>query len=100
MFTVIGLVIVFAAVLGGFGMGGGPFHVLIQPAELVVIGGAAVGTLFAPAPRKMRGRPFASIGKAFGNSSPPWEDYPGHLKLPYEIFSFISTNRPLALDEH
>ncbi|TMA34629.1 MAG: flagellar motor stator protein MotA, partial [Deltaproteobacteria bacterium] len=30
MFTIIGLVIVFAAVLGGFGMGGGPFHVLIQ----------------------------------------------------------------------
>ena len=70
MFTIIGLVIVFAAVLGGFGMGGGPFHVLIQPAELVVIGGAAVGTLFASAPGKMRGRLFATIGKAFGNSSP------------------------------
>src|SRR5439155_2848665 len=100
MFTIIGLVIVFAAVLGGFGMGGGPFHVLIQPAELVVIGGAAVGTLFASAPGKMRGRLFATIGKAFGNSSPSREDYLDILKLQYEIFSFMRKNGAVALDEH
>jgi len=100
MFTIIGLVIVFAAVLGGFGMGGGPFHVLIQPAELVVIGGAAVGTLFASAPGKMRGRLFATLGKAFGNSSPVKDDYLDLLKLQYEVFSFMRKNGAVALDEH
>jgi len=100
MFTIIGLVIVFAAVLGGYGMGGGPFHVLIQPAELVVIGGAAVGTLFASAPGKMRGRLFATLGKAFGNSSPVKDDYLDLLKLQYEVFSFMRKNGAVALDEH
>src|SRR5205823_492805 len=88
------------AVLGGFGMGGGPFHVLIQPAELVVIGGAAVGTLFASAPGKMRGRLFATLGKAFGNSSPVKDDYLDLLKLQYEVFSFMRKNGAVALDEH
>ena len=47
MFTIIGLAIVLGAVFGGFAMVGGAFGVLIQPAELVVIGGAALGTLIA-----------------------------------------------------
>ena len=39
MSTIVGLVVVFAAVLGGFAMVGGPFPVLFQPSEIVVIGG-------------------------------------------------------------
>jgi chemotaxis protein MotA len=100
MFTIIGLVIVFAAVLGGFGMAGGPFHVLIQPAELVVIGGAAVGTLFASAPGKMRGRLFGTIVKAFKSTTPGKDDYLELLKLQYELYSFMRKNGAVALDEH
>ncbi len=100
MFTIIGLVVVFAAVLGGFGMAGGPFHVLIQPAELVVIGGAAVGTLIASAPGKMRGRLFATITKAFKPALPTKTDYVELLKLQYEVFTFMRKNGAVALDEH
>src|SRR5438034_195256 len=56
MFTLLGLVIVFAGILGGYVWAGGPLHVLVQPAELAIIGGAAVGTLIMAAPGKMRGR--------------------------------------------
>ena len=45
MFAIIGIVIVFGAVIGGFLMEKGNLAVLIQPAELVIIGGAAAGTL-------------------------------------------------------
>lgn len=65
MFTVLGLAIVFAAVFGGFALGGGPLRVLLQPSELVVIGSAALGTLVAAAPGKMRGRLLGTIVKAF-----------------------------------
>jgi chemotaxis protein MotA len=100
MFTFIGLAIVFAAVLGGFAMGGGPFAVLVQPNELVVIVGAAVGTLVAAAPGKMRGRLFGAILKAFTGSLPSKADYLDLLKLQYEVFAFMRKNGAVALDEH
>ena len=100
MFTIIGLAIVFGAVLGGFAMGGGPFAVLIQPNELVVIAGAAVGTLIAAAPGKMRGRLFGAIMKAFTGSLPSKADYLDLLKLQYEVFAVMRKNGAVALDEH
>src|SRR5262249_23054440 len=100
MFTIIGLVVVFAAVLGGFAMGGGPFSVLIQPSELVVIGGAAIGTLVAAAPGKMRSRLLGTITSAFGGSLPTKDDYLELLKLEYEVFQFMRKNGAVALDEH
>lgn len=50
MFAIIGILVVFAAVLGGFLMEHGPLRVLMQPAELLIIGGAAIGTLLAANP--------------------------------------------------
>ena len=49
MFSFLGLAIVTLAVLGGFAMAGGRFHVLMQPNELVLIGGACLGTLIIAA---------------------------------------------------
>ena len=45
MFAIIGIVIVFGAVVGGFLMEKGHLPVLVQPAELLIIGGASIGTL-------------------------------------------------------
>src|SRR5207247_21474 len=84
MFTLLGLVIVFAGILGGYVWAGGPLHVLVQPAELAIIGGAAVGTLIMAAPGKMRGRLLGAIGKAFRNSAPPRDDYLDLPRLQYE----------------
>jgi chemotaxis protein MotA len=100
MFTIIGLVVVFGSVLGGFAMVGGHFSVLLQPSELVVIGGAAVGTLIAAAPGKMRGRLFGSIVKAFTGALPSKQDYLDLLKLQYEVYAFMRKNGAVALDEH
>ncbi len=50
MFSIIGILIVFGAVLAGFLMEKGPVAVLMQPSEFVIIGGAAVGTLLAANP--------------------------------------------------
>jgi chemotaxis protein MotA len=50
MFTIVGLVIVLIAVLGGYLLEKGPLAVLAQPAELLIIGGAALGTLLIANP--------------------------------------------------
>ncbi len=50
MFAIIGIVLVFGAVIGGFLMEKGPLPVLVQPAEVLIIGGAALGTLLIANP--------------------------------------------------
>ena len=45
MFAIIGIVLVFGAVLAGFLMEKGHVAVLVQPAEFLIIIGAAAGTL-------------------------------------------------------
>ena len=100
MFTIVGLAIVFACVFGGFAMVGGPFPVLIQPAELVVIAGAALGTLIVGAPGNIRGQVFGTFRKAFAGSSPTKAEYLELLKLQYEVYTFIRKNGAVALDEH
>jgi chemotaxis protein MotA len=50
MFAIIGIVVVLGAVLGGYLMEHGQIGVLVQPAELIIIGGAGLGTLLIANP--------------------------------------------------
>src|SRR5205809_7928054 len=97
MFTLLGLVIVFAGILGGYMWAGGPLHVLVQPAQLAIIGGAAVGTLVMAAPGKMRGRLVAAIGKAVRRSAPTRDDYLERLRLQSQVFSFTRKHGAVLL---
>ncbi len=100
MSTLIGLVIVFGCVLGGFAMAGGTFGVLIQPAELVVIGGAAIGTVVVSAPGKVLSRVTGALKKGFKNYAPTKTDYMELLKLLYQILALIRREGVLALEPH
>jgi len=50
MFAIIGILVVLGAVVGGYLMEHGKLLVLMQPAELLIIGGAAAGTLLIANP--------------------------------------------------
>jgi flagellar motor component MotA len=50
MFAIIGIVVVFGAIVGGYLMEHGNLLVLLQPAELIIIGGAALGTMLIAKP--------------------------------------------------
>jgi chemotaxis protein MotA len=100
MSTIIGLVVVMGAVLGGFGMSGGPFPVLIQPNELLVIGGAAVGTLVISAPGRIGKRVIAALKKGFQNHIPSPAEYEDLLKLLYGVFQLTRREGMLALESH
>ena len=100
MFTLIGLVIVLGGVIGGYLFENGPLQVLIQPAELVIIFGAAVGSLLVAAPGKAFGQVARAIAGSFASSSPTKADYLDLLKLQYEVYQFLRKNGAVALDEH
>ena len=100
MSTPVGLLIVFVSVIGGFLMAGGPLPVLIQPNELIVIGGAAAGSLVISAPGKVIKRVSTAFKKGFSNHSPTKQDYLDLLKLLYQILALIRREGVLALESH
>ncbi|MGC4064296.1 MAG: flagellar motor stator protein MotA [Polyangiaceae bacterium] len=100
MSTIIGLVVVIGSVLGGFAMAGGPFPVLIQPNELVVIVGAALGSLLISAPGKVSGRVLSTFKHGFKVESVTKQDYLDLLKLLYQLFQIVRREGLLALESH
>jgi chemotaxis protein MotA len=53
MFAIVGIFVVFAAIIAGFLMEKGNITVLLQPAELLIIVGAASGTLLVANPLRI-----------------------------------------------
>ena len=50
MFSIIGIVVVFGCIVAGYLMEHGNLKVLMQPSELIIIGGAAIGTVLISNP--------------------------------------------------
>lgn len=87
MFAIIGILVVFGAVIGGYLMEHGNLKVLIQPAELVIIGGAAIGTVLIGNPPHILGKIVKGIAAVFGGSKYTTARYLETLKMMYELFS-------------
>ena len=66
MFAIIGILIVILAVAGGYLMEKGHLLVLMQPAELLIIGGAAIGTMLIANPVRILKAIVAGMGAIFG----------------------------------
>lgn len=99
MFSIIGMVVVLGSILGGYAMEGGPFHVLWQPAEFVILGGAAIGTLMIGNPMSTLQAIGKSVPRVFtggGLAKPVYQDAMATL---YELFMVGKKNGLLALEE-
>ncbi|CAK0750006.1 motility protein A [Gammaproteobacteria bacterium] len=99
MFVIIGYVVVLGAVVGGFIMAGGHVGILIQPVELLIIIGAAMGAfLAANSPRAL-----ASVGGALGSalkgSKYNKELYMELMSLLYSVFVKVRKSGLLAIEE-
>ena len=86
MFVIIGILVVFGAVVAGYLMEHGNLKVLIQPAELVIIGGAAVGTVLISNPLYILKAIISGLLGAFGGSKYGKENYLDTMKMMYELF--------------
>jgi chemotaxis protein MotA len=87
MFAIIGIVIVFGSVLGGYLMEHGNIRVLIQPAELVVIGGAAIGTVLIANPLHILKQIVGGVAGVFAGSKFTKQRYLDSLKMMYELLN-------------
>jgi len=86
MFAIIGIVVVFGAVVAGYLMEKGNMLVLLQPAELVIILGAAIGTVLVANPPRILTNILKGMAGAFGSSRFTQQWYINSLKLLYDFF--------------
>jgi chemotaxis protein MotA len=87
MFAIIGIVVVFGCVLAGYLMEHGPLLVLMQPAELVIIGGAALGTVLIANPLHILKQIVGGIAGVFAGSKFTKQRYLDSLKMTYELLN-------------
>lgn len=100
MFVIVGLIIVFGAVIGGYVMHHGDIMVLIQVNEFIIIGGAGLGAMvIANTPAVLK----ASIQQTLGLLKPnPFgaTAYAELLQVLYEIFQKARKDGLVGLEPH
>ena len=99
MFSIIGILIVFGAIIGGFLMERGNLMVLVQPAELLIIGGAAVGTLLVANPLPLVVSIFRSLLSVLSGSRFTQSFYLESLRMLYDIFQLARKSGMAKLEE-
>ncbi len=87
MFSIIGILVVFGAVIGGFLMEKGPILVLMQPSEFVIIAGAAMGTLLAANPFHVLKKILAGLITVLKGSKYSQHRYVDTLKMMFLVFN-------------
>jgi chemotaxis protein MotA len=98
MFIIIGIVVVFGAVVAGYLMEHGNLRVLMQPAELITIGGAAIGTILIANPLHILKKIGKGVAGAFGSSKYSKQKYMDTLKMLYELFTRARRDGLMALE--
>lgn len=101
MVGIIGVVIVFVMVFGGYLLAGGKMGIIVKalPFEMIMIGGAAVGAFVIANDGAGIKHTIQDVGKVF--KGPKWkaEDYRDLLCLLFELLRIAKTN-PVELEGH
>jgi chemotaxis protein MotA len=98
MFSIIGIVVVFGCILAGYLMEHGPLKVLVQPAEFIIIVGAALGTVLISNPIHTLKQMISGLLSAFGSSKYGPERYIDCLKMMYELLQKARKEGLVALE--
>ncbi len=99
MLVIVGALVVTGAVVGGYLMEGGHIGVLIQPIEILIIGGAAAGSLLISSPMSVLKAVVAQILGTLKAAEISKAQYTELLLLLYELCKTAKGN-PLALEPH
>jgi len=98
MFAIIGILVVIGAIVGGYLMEHGNLMVLVQPAELLIIGGAAVGTVLIANPLSIVIRIVKGLIGVFMPSPFSKAFYLDHLKMLNELFQYARKHGAVKLE--
>lgn len=99
MFAFIGIIVAVVATLLGYIMHEGDVGILIQPTEIIILGGAAIGMFLGSFGLKTFQ---ASIKAVMGllKPAPAKEQYMELLKMMYQLFSVARKEGLLGLEKH
>ena len=98
MFAIIGIVVVFGCIAGGYLMEHGNIRVLLQPAELLIIGGAASGTVLIANPLYILKQIMAGLLGVLGTSRYGTPRYVNSLTMMYELLNKARKEGLVALE--
>jgi len=98
MISIVGIVIVFGAVIGGFLMEKGKLAVLVQPAELITIGGAAIGTLLVANPIHILKGIGTNLAGVIGGSKFSKQRYIDTLKMMFALYTKARKEGMVAIE--
>lgn len=100
MRLIIGIVVIFASVLGGYTMMGGKVLVLFQPYEFLVILGAAAGAFVIGNTGPVLKQCLGVFGTLFKGPKYNKEAYIELLGLQFSLFKLVQAKGILALEPH
>lgn len=100
MVVIVGCIVVMACVLGGFTLSGGHIGALIHPAEVLTIGGAAIGAMVVMAPVKVLKDLLSGVIQALKGSPFNKPAYMQLFQSMYEFFRLARREGLLALEPH
>ena len=100
MNIIIGLVVTFGCILGGYMAMGGYISVLMQPWELVIIGGAAFGGFLVANPMKIIKDSGTALWEAFRYAVPKERDYLDTLAVLYGLMRDLRSKSRNEIEAH
>ena len=100
MLFIIGFVVVFGSVVGGYMAIGGHLDVLWQPFEFVIIGGAGIGAFLISNTKPVIRGVLGSMGKVLKGPKYDEEAFLELLSVLYSVFRVAKTKGDLALEAH
>ncbi len=100
MFTIIGIVLVFAATMVGYVMHHGQIGVLIQINEFIILGGCGLGSFLAANGMKNVSSSIKSIMGLLKPDPYTKESYLQILKMMYQLFNVARKDGLLGLEQH
>jgi chemotaxis protein MotA len=98
MLALIGIVAVFAAVIGGYLLENGNPWVLLQPAEMLIVIGAAAGTILIANPPHLIRKMLTGACDTFRAPPHSRKSLLLHLRMLFEVFSFVQRAGIMALE--
>lgn len=98
MFAVIGILVVFGAIVSGYLMEHGNIRVLLQPAELIIIGGAAAGTVLVANPLHILKKIASGMAGVFGGSKFTKQRYLDTLKMMFDLLNKARRDGLMSLE--
>ena len=96
----VGAVIVLVCVFGSFIASGGHIHVVWQPFEFLIIGGAAGGALIIANPMSTIKLMIGMASKAWFGKTPGKAEYLELMQMLFQLFQIFRKDGPQAVERH